>query len=709
MRFLLAVVLVMVGVVVFADDPPNLAQWESDMLTYGDQRCDVLASGISAEGKLGETFYDSMFTFHKMAEYTGNADWRTCADLAESAYRDYYVIPNNGYIQGYWVFTDGLRKDWEFEADALSKQYAIQLSVFSPFCFGDYTPPLEALESADYQREVSYCVRAFINAESFGEAERARRDAYVTLLLDYLDQVYITKDYSCGVSWKPCDPLIADGKYYVQPFMAGLVMRALIEDWKQTGDVRTPPAIKTTLDWLWDNAWISASQAFWYQNWAETSAGPWTAPAEYVTAAPDLNLLIATAYEWYYQYSGTATYRTRGEAVFSGGVLNGSPGYDGKHFNQQYTWSFEYVSLYQGDDPVITTTSLPNGTVGVPYSQLISVSGGTLPYTACDETVGALPSGSPAFTTTPEAGGCRIAGTPTGAEVASFTERVTATGGATGSRALTLTIEAASAPTITTTSVPNGIEDTPYSATIVCSGGVPPYTFTVQSGSLCTGTTLDEDTGEISGTTTTVESCSYTIRCTDSAPLFDDQAFTNQVVSAVSPLVATARPGATYVVLKFGVAGLDAAYSCEAQVFGAGNQFAGVGISESGPAKRDVVISGLTASTEYRADMTCSKPPLAPVPLQSITFTTLATSSAGDRTVPISFGDSSLSAAARVTVEYDDNAALSSPATEQNTSCGSGCTVNLTIPAGLWYFRHKWQDGSDNVLATGSVQALLVE
>jgi uncharacterized repeat protein (TIGR01451 family) len=56
--------------------------------------------------------------------------------------------------------------------------------------------------------------------------------------------------------------------------------------------------------------------------------------------------------------------------------------------------------------PTITTTSLPNGTEGVPYSQALSASGGTTPYT-WTLTAGALPAGL-SFST-----GGVISGTPT--------------------------------------------------------------------------------------------------------------------------------------------------------------------------------------------------------------------------------------------------------------------------------------------------------
>jgi large repetitive protein len=65
----------------------------------------------------------------------------------------------------------------------------------------------------------------------------------------------------------------------------------------------------------------------------------------------------------------------------------------------------------------------------------------------------------------------------------------------------------------------------PYTDT--CSGnrGTSLYTFSVSSGSLPTGITLDTSTGVISGTTYVVGSYSYTIRVTDSEGYTSDQPF----------------------------------------------------------------------------------------------------------------------------------------------------------------------------------------
>src|SRR4030095_12873461 len=149
------------------------------------------------------------------------------------------------------------------------------------------------------------------------------------------DQWFISKSFRLPAG---TDVPQATGQYYVQPFMVGLTMHALIRYWDATHDPRVQPALQKALDWLWARAWVAKDRAFWYDNWA--ADGNQAFPQK--KGAPDLNLLIAPAFAWMYQQTRDVTYRDRGDQVFAGGVtgawLDG-----GKQFNQNYMWSFDYV------------------------------------------------------------------------------------------------------------------------------------------------------------------------------------------------------------------------------------------------------------------------------------------------------------------------------------------------------------------------------
>ncbi len=65
---------------------------------------------------------------------------------------------------------------------------------------------------------------------------------------------------------------------------------------------------------------------------------------------------------------------------------------------------------------------------------------------------------------------------------------------------VTLTVGAPAALSITTTTLPNGAEGQSYSTILAATGGVPPYRWSITSGSLPTGLSLNGSTGAISGT-----------------------------------------------------------------------------------------------------------------------------------------------------------------------------------------------------------------
>jgi hypothetical protein len=156
--------------------------------------------------------------------------------------------------------------------------------------------------------------------------------------------------------------------------------------------------------------------------------------------------------------------------------------------------------------PVISPTTLPNGNVGSPYSQTLSVNGGLGPYT-WSVSVGTLPAGL-AFTASNTT--AKIGGTPTTAQTnVAFTIQVTDSSvpPQSGTQSYTVTINPPAPLSITTAALPNGAYNTAYNTTISAGGGVAPYTFSLDAASspLPAGLALtnSNNQGVISGTPTT--------------------------------------------------------------------------------------------------------------------------------------------------------------------------------------------------------------
>jgi hypothetical protein len=197
----------------------------------------------------------------------------------------------------------------------------------------------------------------------------------------------------------------------------------------------------------------------------------------------------------------------------------------------------------------ITTQSLPSAQVGAAYSVTLTATGGTPPYT-WSVTAGTLPAG---LSLNPATG--VISGTPSvsGKSVQlGFT--VADSGHPVQTQSVSLALGMApSALAVTTNSLPTGQVGTAYSTTLAANGGTPPYTWSLASGVLPAGLTLNAATGSIGGTPTTpLANGHLTFTASDSSVPAQSKSVT--VVLNISPTVlsisTTSLPlgqvGATY-------------------------------------------------------------------------------------------------------------------------------------------------------------------
>ena len=103
------------------------------------------------------------------------------------------------------------------------------------------------------------------------------------------------------------------------------------------------------------------------------------------------------------------------------------------------------------------------------------------------------------------------------------------------SNALTFTIAGPGLTVTTNSPLPQGTVGTSYSQTLAASGGAPPYSWSVTSGSLPNGLTLNASNGTIGGTASGTGSSTFTIQVRDSASSTATKQFQLSIASTASP------------------------------------------------------------------------------------------------------------------------------------------------------------------------------
>ena len=206
-----------------------------------------------------------------------------------------------------------------------------------------------------------------------------------------------------------------------------------------------------------------------------------------------------------------------GLTMSRGGAISGTPTGSGtssftvqaKDSSTPQQTATANLSIKIAGDLKITTASLPNGVAGNSYSATVLASGGTTPYTFTLSS-GTLPAGLSLSTSG------IISGTPTTAATSTFAVRVRDFGNPKETATATLSITIGAGLSITTTSLPGGVQGTAYSASVAATGGISPYTFSITTGSLPSGLTMSSG-GAISGTPTGSGTSSFTVQAKDSS------------------------------------------------------------------------------------------------------------------------------------------------------------------------------------------------
>jgi hypothetical protein len=178
---------------------------------------------------------------------------------------------------------------------------------------------------------------------------------------------------------------------------------------------------------------------------------------------------------------------------------------------------------------MISTTTLAHAAVGQPYAATLAATGGTMPYSWALAS-GSLPAGLALSTDGQISGDAMTAGSAT--FVVQVTDGSSPAQVATASLTLIVDPAMGTALAISTTSLPDGMIGTAYTAQLMASGGTSPYTWSLGAGTaLPSGLTLGAD-GSISGMPVQAGSTTFSVQVTDaSAP---QQAATGQLTLMIT-------------------------------------------------------------------------------------------------------------------------------------------------------------------------------
>lgn len=183
--------------------------------------------------------------------------------------------------------------------------------------------------------------------------------------------------------------------------------------------------------------------------------------------------------------------------------------------------------------PVILTTSLQTGIIGLPYEQRLNKTGGTLPIVW--SFTGGLPPGLSFNTATGV-----ISGTPSGSGTSTVDVTITDSTGASDTQRLILVINPdldIATPTTGSSAPSTATIGIPYSFTLLSNtGGIAPYTWAVTNGVLPDGLALNSNSGVISGTPNALGDYTFVIELTDLNSTKVRKTFTIKVANKTTSL-----------------------------------------------------------------------------------------------------------------------------------------------------------------------------
>jgi hypothetical protein len=371
---------------------PELDEWEDQMVRYGKKWGPSMHPvKAPADERQLNAYYDALYIYLRIMDYTGDREpWLSYAAWARNAWvQERYQRPQYN-MSGYHRFSLGMLED--FQRDNITLKAAEPVAGTTPLTLKD----MESIRDlgafglpqqfdgiycgscSNISRELAYGLVATVVSEraglprvshnAFNTGEEPRLKTYVRWAGRHMEQWRFASYKKRG--YQPDETT-----HYMQPFMTGITMKALIDFyewetesgrdpnayWEDPTDDGSWPTIVAALadfaNWLYTDAKVRAdggtpSKYVGDRMWDESAGGFRYAdrytPQEgetpdVVSGAPDLNLLIAPVYGWLYKQTGEDRFRVEGDDIFAQGVRNASPDWGSKQFNQQYFYGFDYV------------------------------------------------------------------------------------------------------------------------------------------------------------------------------------------------------------------------------------------------------------------------------------------------------------------------------------------------------------------------------